>query len=362
MGDVLSNYADEVSVEPFKLRPGAFFGWIYITVSLVLAALVALFFVPIVSIVFIILGVLIMLGEFVFYRQMVDKLFKEKTSHNLTAVKKPTGEVKRRIFFNGHPDATWEWTVNYYLGGVGFIAHFFLSIIGVVYLFALCVIAAIKAGGGLSVLSSGGLFIAGLCTLVFVPFWIGMFFLSNSKRVVDGANDNLTGCYMGISILKALKEQGVELENTEVGVILSGSEEAGLRGAKAWCEAHKGEYQDVETLIFAYDTIHEGKFLGVNKLDLNNTVKADVHASELFKNAADKLGITCSYCSVPLGATDSAAFNQAGFKATGITAMDHNLQDYYHTRRDSYDNLDKKCLSDCFEVSVQALEDFDAGK
>ena len=67
MGDVLSNYADEVSVEPFELRPGAFFGWIYITVSLVLAALVALFFVPVVSIVLIILGVLIMLGEFVFY-------------------------------------------------------------------------------------------------------------------------------------------------------------------------------------------------------------------------------------------------------------------------------------------------------
>lgn len=364
MGDVLKNYCDEVSVEPFEVRPGSFFGWIYYTVTLVLAAVVSLFFVPILSIVFILLGVVIMIGEFVLYRKMLDKLFKAKTSHNLTAVKKPTGEVKRRIFFNGHPDATWEWTVNYHFGGAGFIAHFFISIIGVVYLFALCIWGALAAVGGAYVLSGGPLFIAALCSLVFVPFWIGMYFLSNSKVVVDGANDNLTGCYMGIAIMKALKEQGIEFENTEVGVILSGSEEAGLRGAKAWCEQHKNDFRepDVETLIFAYDTLHEGKFLGVNKLDLNNFVKADPHASELFKNSADELGITCNYCSVPLGATDSAAFNQAGFKATGITAMDHNLQDYYHTRRDTYDNLDVECLADCFDVSVKVLENFDSGR
>lgn len=79
----------------------------------------------------------------------------------------------------------------------------------------------------------------------------------NEKRVVDGANDNLTGCYMGIAILKALKDEGIELENTEVGVILTGSEEAGLRGSKAWCEAHQGEFQDVPTFIVSYDTIHD---------------------------------------------------------------------------------------------------------
>ena len=71
-----------------------------------------------------------------------------------------------------------------------------------------------------------------LIGLIFVPFLIGLYFMWNKHRVVDGANDNLSGCYMGIAILKALQDEGIEFENTEIGVILSGSEEAGLRGAR----------------------------------------------------------------------------------------------------------------------------------
>ena len=44
----------------------------------------------------------------------------------------------------------------------------------------------------------------------------------NKNRIVDGANDNLSGCYMGIAVMKALQDAGITLENTEVGVILSG--------------------------------------------------------------------------------------------------------------------------------------------
>lgn len=364
MESQLKQYCDEVKVEPFDVHPAAFMGWIYITISLMLLAAALYFFMPIVSLVLIFAGATFMICEFVLYRRMIDKLFKKKTSYNITAIKKCKGEVKSRIFYNGHPDAACEWTFNYHLGGAGFIAHFLLAIVGVVY-FVGVVIAALIINGGVGfnaqVDPSGIVAKLGYGILAFVPFWVGMYFLWNEKRIVDGANDNLSGCYMGIAIMKALKEQGVELENTEVGVLITGSEEAGLRGAKAWCEAHKGEYQDVDTVIYAYDTIHDGKFLGVNVKDLNNIVPADPQASKLFKDAADKLGIKCDLISVPLGATDSAAFNQGGFKAAGITGMDHNLQDYYHTRRDTYDNLDEKGLADCFAVSVQVLEDLENG-
>lgn len=185
----------------------------------------------------------------------------------------------------------------------------------------------------------------------------------NKKRIVDGANDNLSGCYMGIAILKALKDEGIELENTELGVILTGSEEAGLRGSKAWCEAHKGEFDDVPTFIFSYDTIHDPKYLMANYRDLNATVKVDKEVSDLFMKAAKELDIPCLKGMVPPlgGATDSAAFAQAGFRVTGITGLNHKLESYYHTRRDSYDNMNKQGLADCFAVSVKALEMFDEG-
>ena len=57
-------------------------------------------------------------------------------------------------------------------------------------------------------------------------------------------------------ILFVQGDEGITLENTEVGVILSGSEEAGLRGSKAWCEAHKGEFDDVPTIILSYDIMY----------------------------------------------------------------------------------------------------------
>ena len=148
--------------------------------------------------------------------------------------------------------------------------------------------------------TSSYLFKMALWGLLFVPFLVGLYWMWNKNRIVDGANDNLSGCYMGIAILKALKDNGIELENTEVGVILTGSEEAGLRGAKAWCEAHKGEFDDVPTFIFSYDTIHDPKYLMTNYRDLNGTVKADKDVSDLFMEAAKELNIPVSYTHLTL--------------------------------------------------------------
>ena len=47
--------------------------------------------------------------------------------------------------------------------------------------------------------------------------------------------------------------------------------------------------------------------------------------------------------------------------ATGVTGLNHKLEDYYHTRRDTYDNMNKEGLAGCFAVSVKALEMFDNG-
>ncbi len=353
---------DRADVESFKENPGSFYGWLFYTLTLVLAAVVFYFFAPVVSVILIVIGLLLAVLQFGLYIKAVDKLFPEKTGHNVTAIKKCTGETKRRIIFNGHPDAAWEWPVNYALGGVGFETHAIIGFGGAFYYLIISIIQLIKNGSvGADVSTPLGK--AGLVGLIFVPFLIGLYFMVNYRRVVDGANDNLSGCYMGIALLKALKDEGIELENTELGVVLTGSEEAGLRGAKAWCEAHKDEFNDVPTFIFSYDTIHDPKFLMVNYRDLNGTVKADVDASDLFMESAEELGIQCKKGMVPPlgGATDSAAFAQGGFRAAGITGLNHKLESYYHTRRDSYDNMDLNGLADCFAATVKVLEKFDEG-
>ena len=355
---------DRADVESFKEHPGAFYGWLFFTLTFVLAAVALFFFLPLASIILIVVGLGIALLEFGTYKKVVDPFFKEKTGHNVTAIKKCTGETKRRVIFNGHPDAAWEWPVNYKLGGVGFEGHAIICGVGALYYLVLSILSVAKNGVAFGQISTADpLAKAALWGLIFVPFIIGLYFMVNYRRVVDGANDNLSGCYMGISVLKFLKDEGIELENTELGVVLTGSEEAGLRGAKAWCEAHKGEFDDVPTFIFSYDTIHDPKFLMVNYRDLNATVAADKDVSDLFMEAAVEIGVPCKKGMVPPlgGATDSAAFAQAGFRATGVTGLNHKLEDYYHTRRDTYDNMDEEGLAGCFAASVKALEMFDNG-
>ena len=348
---------DTVYVDEFKENPNAFLGWIYITITCCFIALATYFFVPAVSIASIVIGLGICVIQFGLYKKLVDKLFKEKVGHNAAGFKKPTGEVKRRIIFNGHPDASWEWPFKYKFTYLGFDIHMTVCFIGAFYTLA---ISILRVAG---VFSDGLALKLGLAGLVFVPFWFALYWMWNEKRIVDGANDNLSGCYMGIAILKMLKDEGIELENTEIGVVLTGSEEAGLRGAKAWSAAHKDEMNDVPTFVFSYDTITQPEELMVNYRDLNGTVKVDKDVSDLFYEACQELNIPCKKGMVPPlgGATDSAAFAQAGLRATGVTALSHALPDFYHTRLDTPDALNKECLATCFAASVKALEMFDNG-
>lgn len=359
---------EETKIEGFKENPGSFFGWIYFTITFVLLGVALYFVFPIASAILIVAGLIIVLMEFGFYKKCVDRFFPEKEGHNVTAVKHPKGEVKRRLVFNGHPDAAWEWPVNYALGGVGFEAHAIICGVGAVYYLVISIIFIVKNGlmgvAFNNTANFGDWYVKlALWGLLFVPFLVGLYWMWNENRIVDGANDNLTGCYMGIAVLKALQDEGIELENTELAVVLTGSEEAGLRGSKAWCEAHKGEWQDVPTFFFSYDTIYDPKYLMVNYRDLNGTVKADKDVSDLFLEAAKAIDVPVTKGWVPPlgGATDNAAFSQGGFRSTGITGLNHKLEDYYHTRRDTYDNMNPEGLANCYAATVKALEMFDNG-
>ena len=124
---------ETAKIESFKENPGSFFGWIYFTITFALIAIPLFFVFPLASVILIIAGLFIMFMQFGLYKKLVDRFFPEKTGHNVTAIKKCSGEVKRRIIFNGHPDAVWEWTVNYKLGGVAFEGHAALCVVGALY-------------------------------------------------------------------------------------------------------------------------------------------------------------------------------------------------------------------------------------
>lgn len=359
MASELEKTMDRVWTEDFTLHPGAFMGWIYITVAFLLLAFASFWFYRLLTLICIVLALIPLVTQLILYKEAYDPLFKKKTSLNVVSVKKPKGEVKRRIILNGHADATWEWTLLYKFGFGAFKGVFLGSVIGVLYFVALSIISLSINGFQYQPPSMVMTILGIIGGVVFLPFWIALIWFSDEKTVVDGANDNLTGCYVPMATVKALKEEGIELENTELMVVLSGSEEAGLRGAKRFAAAHQDMKEDVETIVIPFETIREKEHFSIFERDLNMTVPTDRKVLHLLKKAGNNIGLDLKVGVVELGATDAAAFTQGGFKSVCVGAMDHNLKPYYHTRMDTYDNLDEETLGIALDLAVETVSLFD---
>ena len=169
-------------------------------------------------------------------------------------------------------------------------------------------------------------------------------------------------CYLASAVLKYLSDNDISFENTEVIAMLAGGEEAGLRGSKAFFEAHP-EYKNdgVETVFISADTIRDEDYMMIYERDMTGMVKNDKRVCSLLKRAGEKQGLDIPVGTIPLGSTDAAAASQAGIPAASIVAMDPVPADYYHTRRDTYDNMNEQGIADCYATSVKVLEMFDNG-
>lgn len=359
MAAELDGACDKVEIEPFDVHPGAFLGWILTDGIMMIAATVLFFFgMSAIALALCALSLIFAIVEFLLYKKLLDPFFPKKTSHNVVAVRKPKGEVKRRIIFSGHADSANEWRFTYYGGSKLLVPIIGLSFVGILLGLVLG-IWAVAAGHAFSAADSGALNVMRYVFLAWIPILFTALFFENKKRPVMGANDDLTGCFISMAVVKYMQQHDIRFENTEVWVVLTGSEEAGLRGAKAFCKAHKNELSDVETVFVGLDTIRDYDFAAVYSRDLTGTVKNDAGACALVKEAAKQTGLDLPYKSVFFGATDAAAVTQAGMKAVSVAAMDPAPAKYYHTRLDTADNLDIKTVEAVLGVALETAFLFD---
>lgn len=359
MAAELDGACDKVEIEPFDVHPGAFLGWILTDGIMMIAAIVLFFFgMSAIALALCALSLIFAIVEFLLYKKLLDPFFPKKTSHNVVAVRKPKGEVRRRIIFSGHADSANEWRFTYYGGSKLLVPIIGLSFVGILLGLVLG-IWAVAAGHAFSAADSGALNVMRYVFLAWIPILFTALFFENKKRPVMGANDDLTGCFISMAVVKYMQQHDIRFENTEVWVVLTGSEEAGLRGAKAFCKAHKNEMSDVETVFVGLDTIRDYDFAAVYSRDLTGTVKNDAGACALVKEAAKQTGLDLPYKSVFFGATDAAAVTQAGMKAVSVAAMDPAPAKYYHTRLDTADNLDIKTVEAVLGVALETAFLFD---
>ena len=360
----MKNYCEETRIEEFTLHRQGFMGFIPFTVACGIASgFVNWFASPIAELILCVCAFVPLVFEFLMYKEFDDFLFPKQTSHNMIAVRKPKGEVKQRIVMVGHSDSQFEWTLNYLIGGLQ--AKLFVEIPAVVGLivqtvFALVCIIAGKGGAAVNIQSARWFFILFfVISCVFIPFEFAFLFFQSWTKSVPGASDNLSGCYVGMAVVKALDEAKVRFENTEVVVICSGSEEAGLRGSKAYAKAHEKELKEIPTCVVALDTFRDLETMAVYHRDLSGTLQHHDGTKVLVHDACANCGFDVKYESIYIGGSDAASFTQRGIPATGFAAMDPAPPRYYHTRLDTPENLRPEAIKAGIEIMIEACCMFD---
>ena len=363
MAEDLKTCCDDVKIDSYKVSPKAFLGWIPLSVVLMTISN-ALFFVaqffeiaPLfyVSVALTVICLFFIVTEFLFYKETLDVFLPKKTSYNAYGVRKPSGEVKRRIIFCGHADSSMEWRFTYWGGPKLVIPVIGGSVVGILVSLVFGIIASVMSVTNPAFISSLTADIFSYIMLGFIVLFLAASLFYDKNRIVEGANDNLTGCFASIAILKFLQDNHIQLENTEVVVLCAGSEEIGLRGSRDFCKKHGDEFKDVETVFVALDTLRDYDFKAIYNKDMTGLVKNDADASKLVQAGAKIAGFDVPFKTVSLGATDAAAATQSGIKATAFAAMDPAPARYYHTRLDTHENLDLKTIEASLDICLETL-------
>ncbi len=353
----LEHYADEVRTEPFQVTPKAFMGFLPAATVLLLASAFVYSVVPWLALLLSVSALAVVVLEFGMYKQFLDPFLPKKTSHNVYAVRKASGDAKRTIIVSGHVDSAYEMRFNL----IGRFALLGVGALGVTCLvFLLFVNMAHVLLGDVLLSRIGAVWHAvEWLRFVIVPASIPAFLFTRFSFVVPGANDNLTGTFVAMAVMKHLHEKAIRFDNTEVACLITGSEEAGLRGAKAFAKKHRNELLEKETVFLALDTLRDPDHLAVYDRDMSGTVRNHRGACDLLQRAGKEIGLNLSFESVYVGSSDAAAFSQEGIPAVALGGMDPSPPRYYHTRLDDWNNMSAECLRRSFGLSMRFVQLYD---
>lgn len=357
----IGQYADLAARDLYEVHPKAFMAFVPVAGSLVFGAAAANFVsafykksAAVASLGLVGGALTAVIKEFALYHEFLDPLFPKKTSGNVYAVRKAAGETKRRIIISGHTDSAPEWTFTYRLGSHGVVTVAAYAVAGLAYTTVASVLSLVLKNRALVKKLALG-------QAVFFPAYGLLFRFTDQKNYVPGANDDLTGTMTAFSVLRYLSENDIRFEHTEVIALLTGGEEAGLRGAKAFFKAHPDYGHDgVETVFVGFDTLRDAEYMMLYEKDMTGFVKNDIRVCRLVQGCAADMGLTVPIGAIPLGSTDAAAVSQAGIPAAGFVAMDPAPARYYHTRLDAADNLVPGTIEKGIELAIRTVLKFDA--
>lgn len=206
------------------------------------------------------------------------------------------------------------------------------------------------------------------------PGLIGLFFfVSGDKRAntVPGAVDNLSAVAVVLGLGRFLKEHREIIPlDTEIRLISFGCEEAGLRGAYRYVEAHLEELKQYDAVDINMDGVMSNKHIMV--IEKEPTTRT-THSKEI----AEKLKLAAEAVSIPIkgfggglmsllaslsGGTDATAFSKAKVKAATLASMELKKFPYfYHQPNDRPNMIDRGSLELALKIIISYIENESKG-
>ncbi len=349
LSEQIKSFCDNVTIEPFKDALRAKFASLKIfCVGFYLALVLPKFSMEAALFVGLLNGFLF-LFHFVMYYNWLDFLFPKIESRNVIGNIEPSETAKTTLIFAGHMDSTpefiwWYWLKDWgvrlmVLGGVSF------AILPVYYLVS---------------------YIVGWEVWMSIPWWVFVatspfsltFFFIHGNRIVDGAQDNLSGVAVAHAVAKTLSVD--KLKNTRVRFISFGSEETGLKGSDAYVKKHKRELENGNAFLVNLDGILDIEQMHIIQKEISLGEKHDERLISALGNAFERQGLEKKLGTIPIGATDAASFSRYDIPAVSIVGLPMDkLHPTYHTRLDTIDCLNPDTLDTMVNVLVDFAKEWD---
>lgn len=267
-----------------------------------------------------------------------------RTSQNLVATSPARGAVRRRLVLIGHADAAptgWMFQPGFlrstHVRWPAWLAlarkHMLAAVL------SWCVLAGLDVTIALSGYWFPWMYF-GLTVGSIVPLVL-MLQISLTRRIVRGANDNLTGCAATLLLAKRLMQD--QPDDVELVFVITGCEESGRGGAAHLAQSMRRQWNTQNTTVIGLDTLSggelryhvEGELVPLPPPQwLRETLESVSH------DGREAPAIRPYHA--PAGATDAAPFAWRGYPAVCITRIDpaSDLPQNYHVPADNIENLD----------------------
>lgn len=306
------------------------------------------------------------------YSGKLDFLFKKKRSQNVyNSVLPEDGKFERTVILSGHVDSSWNWNLSLknpktaipkiIIGILSIFVLMFISVAaittGTFSFMSIKELATLETYTGLDIFRIILYFLPLLC----LPgcYWLSIYLTWDKSKASPGAMDNLTGCGLAVAVMKYYKENPDKMpRNCRVIAAGIGSEEAGLKGAMAFCQAHKDDgLLNERTYVLNLDSFRDKDYYNVINGDTWLGSHFDKDLENICLDVMKKMELNPSVIKNPVGGCDSTPFARIGIKTVTINAQNPTTTDYYHTINDTVENLVPEVLEDSFEMIEKIVVD-----